>query len=50
MGLLSPYIKEEWKQTIKAHKYEGTDNSIIYVYLTSPLCNKIVQCIPSYIT
>ncbi len=49
MGLFGPYIKEEWKPSIKNYKYNSTDISIIYVNITSPLCNKIVEYIPSYI-
>jgi hypothetical protein len=49
MGLFSPYIKEEWKPNIKAYKYNSTDNSIIYVNITSPMCNKIVEFIPASI-
>lgn len=49
MGLFSPYIKEEWKPSIKAYKFKGVDNSIFYRFVTSPFANKVVQYIPEYI-
>jgi hypothetical protein len=49
MGIFTPFIKTEWIASIKAYKFKGTDNSFIYVNFTSPMCNKLVQYIPSYI-
>ena len=47
MGIFTAYIKDEWIPNIKAYKYKGTDYSIIYRYITSPFCNKLVTLIPS---
>lgn len=48
-GLWQPYIKDEWKENIKNYKFNSTDSSILYNYVTSPLCNYLVKFIPSYI-
>lgn len=50
MGLLSAYIKDEWVPNIKAYKYKGTDYSLFYRFMISPLCNKIVLLIPADVT
>jgi hypothetical protein len=49
MGLFTPYIKEELATNIKAYKYNAIDHSLLYTYITSPLCNKLVKLIPNYI-
>jgi hypothetical protein len=49
MGLLTPYIKEDWKAPIKAYKFKGTDYSLWYNYVTSPLANKLITFVPAYI-
>ena len=49
MGLLNPYIKEEWKSAVKSYKFKGSDASLFYNYVTSPICTKLVEFIPSYI-
>jgi hypothetical protein len=49
MGLFTPYIEEQLANNIKAYKYNAIDNSILYTYITSPICNKLVKLIPSYI-
>ena len=43
------YIKEQWKENIKNYKYSGKDDSLLYNYVTSPLCNKIVEFVPAFI-
>jgi hypothetical protein len=43
------YIKEEWKENIKNYKYSSNDYSLLYNYLTSPLCDKIVNYLPRYL-
>ncbi len=43
------YIKEELKHNIKNYKYKSHDASILYNYVTSPMCDKIVNYIPSYV-
>ncbi len=50
MGICDPYIKDEWKEKIRNYKFNSTDSSIIYVNITSPMCNNIVKYIPPYIT
>jgi hypothetical protein len=50
MGFFSPYIKEEWKPSIRTYKYNSTDYGIIYVNITGPMCNKLVEYIPAFIT
>lgn len=42
----APYVKEEYKTNIRNYKYSGNDFSLIYKYIVSPLCNKIVEKIP----
>lgn len=49
MRFVSPYIKEEWVENIKSYKYKGADNSIVYNYFASPLCNFLVEKIPTNI-
>lgn len=49
LGLFNPYIKEEWKQNIKNYKFSSTDHSLLYVHITSPLCNWLVKFVPDYI-
>ena len=46
MGLFTPYIKEEWIPNIKSYKYNSVDNSLLYNYVSSPLCNKLVKLFP----
>jgi len=46
MTILSPYIKEEWKDHIRNYKYKGSDRSIFYTYVANPLCNIIVEKLP----
>jgi hypothetical protein len=48
-GLCRDYIKEEWKENIKNYKFNSTDASLLYVHITSPLCNYLVKFIPDYI-
>lgn len=50
MGLIKPYVQEEeWKENIRKYKYKGTDNSIFYVYVVSPLCNYLVELLPTWL-
>jgi len=49
MGLFTPYIKNEWKENIIKYKFHSTDSSILYNYVTSPLCNHLVKFIPNHI-
>ncbi len=46
MALITPYIPEEWKENIRKHKYKGSDNSIFYTRVTSPLCDYLVGFFP----
>lgn len=46
VALTSPYIREEWKENVRNYKYKGSDNSILYNYFTSPLCEAIVKNLP----
>lgn len=46
MSLINFYIQEEWKEHIKSYKYKGSDYSILYTYVTSPLCDVIVEYLP----
>ncbi len=46
MAIISPYIKEEWKDNIRSYKYSGTDRSLFYNYVASPICNIIVEKLP----
>lgn len=47
MAILSPYIKQEWMENIKKFKYKGSDRSLFYNYLAGPLCNIIVEKLPT---
>ncbi len=49
MDLFGDYIKDEWKPIIKNYKFSSTDKSLIYVHITSPLCNVMVKYIPPWI-
>lgn len=49
MGLLTPYIKSNWKENIVNYKFMSKDSSILYNYVTSPLCNYLARFIPHYI-
>lgn len=49
MGFISPYIKLEDKENIINYKFASKDSSILYNYVTSPLCNYLVKFIPNYI-
>ena len=40
------YIKPEWRDTIKAYKYNGEDHSIFHNYVSNPLCDYLVQYFP----
>lgn len=48
-GLCRNYIKDEWKENLKNYKYNSTDKSLLYVHITSPLCNYLVKFIPDYV-
>ena len=47
MTIISPYIKNEWKDNIKSYKYRGSDRSFFYNFVASPLCNIIVEKLPT---
>jgi hypothetical protein len=49
MSIFKKYIRDEWKENIRTYKYQGSDLSILYVHVTSPLCNKLVEYIPPWI-
>jgi hypothetical protein len=42
-------IKPEWIDKIKNSTFKTQDDSIFYNYIISPLCNMILQFIPSFI-
>ncbi len=46
MPLISPYIKEEWKENVRNFKYKGSDSSIFYTLFTNPFCNWAVEFLP----
>jgi len=43
------YIKKEWKENIRNYKYNAKDESIVYNYIASPICDKFVNYLPAYI-
>lgn len=45
----SNYVKAEEKDNVKAHNVKTVDNSILYKYVTSPLCNFLVKFVPRYV-
>jgi hypothetical protein len=45
-NLFTPYIQEDWKENIRNYKYKGSDNSIFYKYVASPICEYIVSKLP----
>jgi len=47
--MFSPYIKEEWKDSIKSYIYKSTDESIYYKNVTNPLCNWLIKFVPKTI-
>ena len=49
MSLYASYIKTDWYDKIKTYQYRSTDHSLLYNYVTSPLCNILVEYIPDYI-
>lgn len=49
MSYYRPYIPEEWHHNIINYKYSGTDNSILYRYFLSPVCNKLVLYFPEHV-
>ena len=49
MAFLPTYIKEEYKENIINYKFQSNDASLLYNYITSPLCNYLVKFIPIYI-
>lgn len=44
-----PIIKEEEKEAYVNHKFAGGDFGIFYVYVASPLCDYIINFIPTSI-
>jgi hypothetical protein len=46
MGVFTPYIKDEWKDSIRSYKYRGRDDSIFYNLFVSPVCNWLVEYFP----
>jgi ethanolaminephosphotransferase len=44
-----PYIKEDQKELVRAHKYVGQELSITYNYFYAPLCNIIVEYLPMWL-
>lgn len=46
MIFLKNYIEEEWKDSIKQWKYRGSDNSLFYIYVMSPLCDYLTSFLP----
>lgn len=50
MGSLMTYILDDHKQNVKTYKYKGSDVSILYKYVTSPICDVISMFIPEFIT
>ena len=45
-NLFTPYIEEDWKDNIRNYKYKGSDNSIFYKLVASPMCDFIVKRLP----
>lgn len=44
-----PYISRKEMDNIKQYKYQCADNGVTYVYFFSPLCNKLVNCLPMWL-
>ena len=47
--VLSPYIKEEYKENIRNYKYRGSDNSLLYIFFIFPFCNFVVEYFPTWL-
>ncbi len=42
-------IDKKYYEVYRNYKYNGTDDSLFYRYIVSPLCDKLVLYIPDYI-
>eukprot|EP00340_Litonotus_pictus_P009108 CAMPEP_0170523356 /NCGR_PEP_ID=MMETSP0209-20121228/8788_1 /TAXON_ID=665100 ORGANISM="Litonotus pictus, Strain P1" /NCGR_SAMPLE_ID=MMETSP0209 /ASSEMBLY_ACC=CAM_ASM_000301 /LENGTH=431 /DNA_ID=CAMNT_0010811413 /DNA_START=35 /DNA_END=1330 /DNA_ORIENTATION=+ len=49
MSLYRTYLKEEWKENIINYKFKSKDNSLVYKYFTSPMCDALIEKIPTWI-
>ena len=43
------YIPKEYEENVKNFKYNSTNNSYIYNYFSSPIGDKLVDFIPTFI-
>jgi len=47
---MKSYVTEEGAQRVREYKYKGSDNSLIYNYIISPLAGKFVEhCVPVWL-
>jgi ethanolaminephosphotransferase len=49
MSIYRAYIPDSWHESIINYKYVGCDNSILYRYYMSPMCNYLVEYFPKWV-
>ncbi len=42
-------VKKEWIEKIKKTNFKTRDDSILYNYLISPLCNLLLKLVPKFL-
>jgi hypothetical protein len=42
-----PVFTEEGAENVRNFKYRGGDNSLVYKYFYSPLCDYLIQYVPA---
>jgi ethanolaminephosphotransferase len=49
MSLTSKYIEDQYIPNLKVYKYEGADNSLLYIYFIGPSCSYISEHLPNWL-
>lgn len=49
MPYFAKYITVDGAERLRSYKYKGTDNSILYNYVTNPIYNRIVPYLPMWL-